>query len=169
MYSSANVVDTRIEFQGKIFYASFVYGSTDRTQRNLLWTQLLVSAEARDAPWFLTGDLNDLLKGDEKVGGPDRAEGSFSDLRTFFAEGDLYDLHHSGDPLSWRGQRGTHLVRCRLDRAVANSTWAEMYPTARCQYLEFEGSDHKPLLSFLDPTIMRRRGLFRYDRRLNSN
>lgn len=94
----------------KKFYASFVYGSTDRVQRNILWNQLLDAAEARDAPWFLTDDLNDLLKSDEKVGGPDRSEGSFSDLRTFFSEGDLYDLHHSGDPLSWQGQRGTHLV-----------------------------------------------------------
>lgn len=84
-------------------------------------------------------------------------------------EGNLYDLHHSGDPLSWRGQRGTHFVRCRLDRAVANSEWAENYPAARCQYLEYEGSDHKPLLSFLDPTIVKRNGLFRYDRRLNLN
>lgn len=52
---------------------------------------------------------------------------------------------------------------------MANSSWAENYPTARCQYLEYEGSDHKPLMSFLDPTIMKRKGLFCYDRRLNSN
>lgn len=169
LYSNANVLETNIEFQGKIFYASFVYGNTDRIQRNGLWNQLLISAEARDAPWFLTGDLNDLLNSDEKVGGPDRPEGSFSDLRTFFSEGDLYDLHHSGDPLSWRGQRGTHLVRCRLDRVAANSAWAETYPTARCQYLEYEGSDHKPLLTFLDPSTLKRRRLFKYDRHLNTN
>ena len=129
----------------------------------------MASAESRDALWFLTGDFNDLLRSEEKVGGPDRPEGSFSDLRTFFSEGDLYDLHHSGDPLSWRGQRGTHLVRCILDRVVANSSWAENYPSARCHYLEYEGSDHKPLVSCLDPTIMKRKGLFRHDRRLNTN
>lgn len=169
LYACANVIETMIEFQGKFFYSSFVYGNNDRGLRKELWNQLLVSAEIRDAPWFLTGDLNDILKADEKVGGPDRPEGSYSDLRTFFSEGDLYDLHHSGDPLSWRGQRGTHLVRCRLDRAVANSSWAENYPTARCHYLEYEGSDHKPLVSFLDPSILKRKGLFRYDRRLSSN
>lgn len=162
-------MEAKIEFQGRIFYSSFVYGCTDREQRKGLWNQLLVSAEDRDAPWFLTGDLNDLLTSDEKVGGPDRPEGSFLDLRTFFSEGDLYDLHHSGDPLSWRGQRGTHFVRCRLDKADANSAWAEVYPTARCQYLEYEGSNHKPLLTFLDPSTLKRRKLFRYDRRLNSN
>lgn len=159
----------RLNIKEKKNYASFFYGNTDRVQRNGIWNQLLQSAEFRDAPWFLTGDLNDILKSDEKNGGPDRPESSFTDLRTFFSEGDLYDLHHSGDPLSWRGQSGTHLVRCRLDRAVRNSSWAENYPTARCHYLEYEGSDHKPLISFLDPTTMKRRSLFRYDRRLNSN
>ena len=169
VYSNADVIDTKNEHEGKIFYASFVYASTDRPKRNQLWESLIGIDEARDAPWFVTGDFNDILNNEEKTGGPDRAEGSSSDLRSFFSETDLYDLHHSGDPLSWRGQRGTHLVRCRLDRAVANSSWAETYPTARCQYLEYEGSDHKPLMSFLDPTIMKRKGVFRYDRRLNSN
>lgn len=87
------------------------HGSTDRNERNLLWNRLLVKNEDREEPWFLTGDFNDLISGDEKDGGPDRAEGSFSDLRTFFSEGDLFDLQHSGDFLSWRGQRGDHLVR----------------------------------------------------------
>lgn len=72
--SSFDVIDTSIEYEGKLFYASFVYGSTDRTQRKLLWNRLLVAAEVRDAPLFLTGDLNDLLRSDEKVGGPDRSE-----------------------------------------------------------------------------------------------
>lgn len=169
LYANANVVETKIEFQRKLFYASFVYGNTDRAQRTHPWNQLLVSAEIRDSPWFLTGDLNDILKSDEKSGDLDRPESSFSDLRTFFSEGDLYDLHHSGDPLSWRGQKGTHLVRCRLDRAVANSAWAENYPTAHCHYLEYGGSDHKPLITFLDPSTMKRKSLFEYGRRLNSN
>lgn len=128
---------------------------------------------ARDAPWFVTGDFNDLLNNSEKEGGAERAEGTFIDMRSFYSEGDLYDLRHSGDFLSWRGTRGsgddTYLVRCRLDRAAANSYWAEMFPTARSQYLTYEGSDHKPLLSFFEPDKKKRRGLFRYDRRLKDN
>lgn len=40
---------------------------------------------------------------------------------------------------------------------------------ARSQYLEYEGSDHKPLISFLEPDNKKRRGPFRYDRRLRDN
>ena len=167
--SDTHVIDTVVTFEGKRFYSSFVHGSTDRNERNLLWNRLLVKNEDREEPWFLTGDFNDLISGEEKDGGPDRAEGSFSDLRTFFSEGDLFDLQQLGDFLSWRGQRGDHLVRCRLDRAVFNTHWAECFAAARCEYLGFESSDRKPLLSFFDKVGRHKRGLFRYDRRLCKN
>lgn len=168
--SNAHVIDTLIEFEGKSFYSSFVHGSTDRQQRNQLWDQLVSKAIMREEPWFITGDFNDLLSSVEKEGGPDRSEGSFTNLSTFFSEGDLFDLQHSGDPLSWRGVRGNHLVRCRLDRAASNTLCTECFPSARCQYLEADlSSDHTPLLAFFDNGARRRRGLFRYDRRLCKN
>ena len=64
------------------------------------WTHMLHLASSRDSPWFVTGDFNDILNEEEKLGGPARPEGSFTDLRTFFSEGDLFDLRHSGDSLS---------------------------------------------------------------------
>ena len=167
--SCANLIDTFVEYEGKIFYASFIYADTDKPTRRIFWDQLLSLNSARSAPWFITGDFNDLTCNAEKVGGPERPESSFTDLRTFLAEGDLYDLQHSGDCLSWRGKRGDYLVRCRLDRAVANGDWAELFPKARSQYLTYEGSDHKPIVSFFEPDKRKRQGLFRFDRRLRDN
>lgn len=167
--ATPNLYDTRIEYQGKSLYASFIYADTDKQKRKLLWQHLVNVAEVRDSSWFITGDFNDLICNEEKVGGPERAEGTFVDLRTFYSEGDLYDLQHSGDPLSWRGQRGDHLVRCRLDRVTGNTKWAEDFPTARCMYLAYEGSDHKPVLSIFEPGERKRRGIFRYDRSLKDN
>ena len=167
--ATPNLVDTCITYEGKVFFASFIYGDSDSQKRRLLWNHLTTLAESRDAPWFITGDFNDLLCSEDKKGGPTRAEGSFSDMRTFYAENDLYDLQYSGDPLSWRGQRGIHYVRCRLDRAAANSKWAEIYPTARSMYMAYEGSDHRPLLSVFEPGKKKGKGLFRYDRRLKDN
>lgn len=167
--ANANLIDTEIEVERRKFFASFIYGDTDKKQRKKLRDYLVELAIERDAPWFITGDFNDLLSSEEKMGGTVRPEESFSDMRTFFAEGDLFNLQHTGDSLSWRGQRGDHLVRCRLDRAAANSSWAERFPTARCVYLAYEGSDHKPLISVFEPCKKKRRGLFRYDRRLKDN
>ncbi|XP_048613305.1 uncharacterized protein LOC125587171 [Brassica napus] len=167
--ANANLIDTVVEYEGKSFFSSFVYADTDYIKRRELWTYLISVSDARDAPWFITGDFNDILNETEKEGGLQRPESSYNDLRTFYSEGDLYDLQYSGDPLSWRGQRGDYLVRCRLDRAAANSNWAERFPTARSVYLTYEGSDHKPIASIFEPEKKRRRGVFRFDRRLRDN
>ncbi|XP_013745364.2 uncharacterized protein LOC106447969 [Brassica napus] len=127
--ATPNLYDTRIEYQDKVFYASFIYGDTDKQKRKVLWQYLVSLAEMRDSSWFITGDFNDLICNEEKVGGPDRAE----------------------------------------DRAAGNSKWAEDFPTARCMYLAYEGSDHKPVLSIFEPGEKKRRGIFRYDRRMKDN
>lgn len=134
-----------------------------------MWNQIIELSKFREAPWFLSGDFNDIINNEEKKGGPQRAEGSFTDFRSFLSEGDLYDLRHSGDYLSWRGVRNSHVVRCRLDRALANNTWAELFPTGRCEYMRYEGSDHKPILTYLEPERRKSKGIFRFDRRLRDN
>ena len=98
-----------------------------------------------------------------------RLESSFTAFRSFLASCDLFDLKHSGNFLSWRGKRHSHLVHCRLDRAMANSTWMDLFPNGRSQYLHFEGSDHIPILSTFDNKRKKPQRLFRYDRRLRDN
>lgn len=169
LLSCPNFIDTRIKAEGRSFFATFVYGEPDKSKRKIIWNQISDLGRARLEPWYLAGDFNDIINSTEKQGGPARPEGSFIDLRTFMSECDLFDLQHSGNFLSWRGQRHNHLVHCRLDRAMANSTWAEVYPSGRCEYLEYEGSDHRPLLTFFDLKKKRKKGIFRYDRRLRNN
>ncbi|CAE6215539.1 unnamed protein product [Arabidopsis arenosa] len=98
-----------------------------------------------------------------------KQDGSFVDIRSFMAQCDLFDLRHSGNFLSWRGKRHDHLVHCRLDIAMANGAWSEVYPHSHSEYLRFEGSDHRPLLTILDLTKKQKKGIFRYDRRLKEN
>ncbi|XP_010474119.1 PREDICTED: uncharacterized protein LOC104753583 [Camelina sativa] len=102
-------------------------------------------------------------------GGPERSEGFFTDLRSFMSVCDLYDLKHSGNFLSWRGKRHSHVVRCRLDRSMVNSDWVMAYPSGRSEYLWFEGSDYRPLVTSFDPIKKHHKSLFRYDRRFKDN
>ncbi|KAG7572582.1 Reverse transcriptase domain [Arabidopsis suecica] len=143
LYSCQNYIDTKITAKGRSFFATFLYGEPDMSKRLQVWNSLTTYTETRAEPWFLTGDFNDIIHSSEKRGGPPRTEWSFSDLRTFMSECDLYDLNYSGNFLSWRGQRYSHLVRCRLDRAMANSSWIEAYPSGRSEYLRFEGFDRR--------------------------
>lgn len=91
------------------------------------------------------------------------------DFRSFISENDLFDLPHTGDFLSWRGVRANDVVRCRLDRSVANSQWFDVFYSGCVEYLNYEGSDHKPILTCFDLTKKKGKGLFRFDRRLRDN
>lgn len=130
------------------------------------WTKLSVVGQGREDPWLITGDFNDILTNSEKLGGPTRPEGSFSVFRSFVAQNGLWDLKHTGEQLSWRGNRHSHFIRSRLDRAMGNCAWAEAFPMGRCRYLRFEGSDHRPLLSYFNSNRTRKRGMFRFNRAL---
>lgn len=84
-------------------------------------------------------------------------------------ERDLYDLRDSDSLFSWRGVRYKHLIHCCFDRALSNSVLAEMFPSERCEYLCFEGSYHRHIVSYFKPTKRKKRGLFINNRRLNNN
>lgn len=151
IFSCQHYIDAKLKVKGRWFFATFLYGEPDRIKRSQVWQQLQEYTSSRSEPWFLTGDFNDIINASEKVGGPPRSEGFFTDLRSFMSTCDLYDLKHTWSFLSWRGHRYSHLVKCRLDRAMANSGWAEAYPTGRSEYVRFEGSYHRPLVSSFDP------------------
>lgn len=44
-----------------------------------------------------------------------------------------------------------------------------MFQASCCNYLRFEGSDHRPLMTYLDAQIVKKPRPFRYDRRLNED
>ncbi|KAG2313724.1 hypothetical protein Bca52824_025281 [Brassica carinata] len=145
---------------------SFIYGAPAAENRAEYWQKINAVGQGRDTPWLLTGDFNDILCNAEKVGGPVRPEGSFTTFRSFVAQNGLWDLKHSGEQLSWRGSRYTHFIRSRLDRSMSNCAWAEAYPMGRCRYLRFEGSDHRPLMSYFNANRTNKKGMFRFNRAL---
>ncbi|WZY83148.1 hypothetical protein YC2023_029532 [Brassica napus] len=168
LFFSPNVIDTKISFNGKTVFVSYIYGAPQRENRARFWELLSDIVLQRQAPWLITGDFNDLLDNSEKVGGPLRWEGSFLSFRNFVSQYDLWDLQFSGNSLSWRGTRYTHFIQSRLDRAMANVEWMEMFPAARSENLSFEGSDHRPIVTHFDQNLKKKKGSFRYDRSLSS-
>ena len=162
--ATPHFIDTKLKVKNTEFHVTFIYGMPQQENRAAFWESISQLGRDRDTAWLLSGDFNDILDNVEKVGGPERCEGSFIPFRSFVSENGLWDVKHVGNPLSWRGQRCTHFIRARLDRALANCAWFDMFPAGRCDYLRFEGSDHRPLVTYLDSSKPKRRRLFRYDR-----
>lgn len=164
--SSPNLIDTTVTFKGSLTFISFIYGAPAAENRASFWAKLHEVGRGRDSPWLIACDFNDILNNAEKSGGPTRWEGSFTAFRSFVSQKRLWDLRHSGNPLSWGGTRYTHFIRSRLDRAMVNCSWNELYPMGRCKYLRFEGSDHRPVMTFFNKPRPRKRGMFRFNRSL---
>ncbi|KAG2268907.1 hypothetical protein Bca52824_063462 [Brassica carinata] len=162
--ATPHFIDTKLKVKNTEFHVTFIYGMPQQENRAAFWESIFQLGRDRDTAWLLSGDFNDILDNVEKVGGQERCEGSSIPFRSFVSENGLWDVKHVGNPLSWRGQRCTHFIRARLDRVLANCAWFDTFPAGRCDYLCFEGSDHRPLVTYLDTSKPKRRRLFRYDR-----
>ena len=71
--------------------------------------------------------------------------------------------------MSWQDRRGKGkgavTVRCRLDRALANEEWHTLFPCSYTEYLGLVGSDHRPVVAYLEDKVTRKKGQFRFDKR----
>ena len=164
---SAHLIDCNVGISGMSFFYSFVYGHPTPALRHHTWEKLSrLSITRRQQPWFLLGDFNEILGNHEKDGGRLRPEISFSEFRQMMRTCGLTDLHSVGNRLSWVGQRGTHLVKCCLDRTMANARWFELFPASQTEFLEIGESDHRPLVTFISAERVDPPRIFRFDSRM---
>lgn len=72
--------------------------------------------------------------------------------------------------MSWQGRRGKGkgvvMIRCRLDRALANEDWHTFFLCSYTEYLGMVGSDHRPVVAFMEDKVPKRRGQLNFDKRL---
>ncbi|XP_024014912.1 uncharacterized protein LOC112088843 [Eutrema salsugineum] len=64
--SCANYIDTSIRYEGKLLFITLVHGDPERSKRKAVWDSIISLSSLREAPWFLTGDFNDILDNSEK-------------------------------------------------------------------------------------------------------
>ncbi|KAG2310874.1 hypothetical protein Bca52824_022431 [Brassica carinata] len=162
----SRIVDMQVEYKSFSFYLSCVYGHPIPKYRHLLWERLQRLAVSRHGPWMMCGDFNEITRQSEKKGGRSRSVSSFQDFKTMIAACNMHDLPSKGNPFSWVGKRRTEVIECCLDRAMVNDQWSQKYPASETEFLEIAESDHRPLIISIEYTKKKRRGWFRYDKRL---
>jgi len=164
--AAPNFIDVKVKFKKDTSHITFIYGAPQVENRSVFWDKISSLGAQRSSAWLLTGDFNDILDNSEKQGGPLRWEDFFLAFRNFVSQNGLWDINHTGNSLSWRGTRYSHFIKSRLDRALGNCSWSELFPMSRCEYLRFEGSDHRPLVTYFGAPPLKRSKPFRFDRRL---
>ena len=98
-------------------------------------------------PWFVCGDFNEAIWKHEHLSSCTRSENKMLAFKDCFEVCELKDLGFSGYPYTYdNGQTGVRNVHARLDRAAADESWRDLFPSAKVLLLASPCSDHCPLL-----------------------
>ncbi|XP_074347588.1 uncharacterized protein LOC141686452 [Apium graveolens] len=127
------------------------YGEPNRNHRRRTWELLRNLSRENNLPWCTIGDMNNILQQEDKRGGMSSPQWLLDGFSDTIEEAGLNDLELHGHQFTWERGRGTeNWVEIRLDRALASSSWLELFPYAKLYNLEGSPSDHSAI--FLDTT-----------------
>lgn len=143
-------------------WVSFVHASCNRFSRISLWDELMTISEV-EFPWLVVGDFNCVIDQSEKIGGKPingMAVTEFSDMIQY---SNLMDAGYEGNVITWSNNRmGRRAIYQRLDRALYNEQWLQLFHSTRVTHLARTCSDHAPILITLQLEGEVRHGSFRF-------
>ncbi|XP_048490019.1 uncharacterized protein LOC125491981 [Beta vulgaris subsp. vulgaris] len=131
------------------FYCTFIYAFNQCGEREVLWHDL-AQLYTTD-PWLIMGDFNFVRYPNERIGAVIRAH-EMMPMNNWCAGCDLDDLKSSGYFFTWNNkQRGYNRVFSKIDRALSNMAWHEVFPTAEVSFMPEGDFDHSPALLTVYP------------------
>lgn len=112
-----------------------------------MWSNLSHVANLHNLPWLLLGDYNEILNGNEKLGGRLVNLNRALDFKACLDECKFLYLFFSGPKYTWSNLRQvTDLIFERIDRCFSNPTWRVLFPEASVTHLPKVFSNHCPVL-----------------------
>lgn len=137
---------------------STVYESPMATYRQHLWEYLLQLGNLVDIPWLMLGDFNQILHPSEKKGGSLVSSSRMAAFMEVVTQCAMIDLGFSGLCFTWTNFRpGKANVQERLDKALSNRQWLQLYPATKVVHLPRSRSDHHPLFLHQDRLVVMQR------------
>lgn len=126
------------------FRVSFVYASVVPNTRRTLWDSLR-SLATWNGPWLVIGDFNAIMGTHEKLGRIPPSAQSCEDFSLMIQDCNLITLNAIGSAYTWARKIGPRFTACRLDRALCNEYWFDLWASTSCYTLPRINSDHNPI------------------------
>ena len=164
-FSNARMIDTTAKIEGHKVFITFVYGDPVVEYREQVWERLMRISLQRSGAWLMVGDFNEITSNLEKKGGRKRPESSFLPFKNMISACGMIEFPHSGNIFSWAGRRRSGRVQCRLDRALGNEDWHQVFSHTDVEYLLRWGSDHLHVLVRIKSKESSGRKCFKFDKR----
>ncbi|XP_020271779.1 uncharacterized protein LOC109846949 [Asparagus officinalis] len=117
----------------------------------------------RNESWIMCGDFNTVINGEEKLGGAVITKADTKDFRDLIEDCHLNHLKTTGCFYTWNNKQDhDSIVWCRLDRALVNDAWLNMYNASQVEFLLPYFSDHSPALVSLFQECSKGKKPFRF-------
>lgn len=128
-------------------FVSAVYASTSHIDRRSLWLELASLQQSHRGPWCFIEDFIAVFGAHEKIGGRLPSTISCEEFRAWSDTGSLTHITTRGAAYTWSNLRKSHdHIELRLDRAVCNDDWLNVWFNVACCTFPTNQSNHYPIL-----------------------
>ncbi|CAN6715757.1 unnamed protein product [Malus baccata var. baccata] len=129
LFSSKHIIDVILRKGGDSNWVRItgVYGTPYREDKAEFWEWMSSYFTPSDIPWLCAGDFNEFLWDHEKSGGVEVLYNRPRYLENFMQATNLWDLDFNGPAFTWHGMRHGHLVEERIDWALINGLWQDLW------------------------------------------
>ena len=141
-YSSSHI-DVSVKQVVKSWRFTRFYGELRAENRHHSWRFLRTLHAIKHEAWICIGDFNETLLAEEHFGVNGRPEWQMRAFREVLEDCSLQDLGWQGVPFTWDNkQAGGANVKARLDRALANAAFLDLFEFASVRHISSTESDH---------------------------
>lgn len=139
------------------FFFTAIYAGNTAEERTELWVELLNlqnSLLLDSSPWLVVGDFNEITHPAEHSAS---TVTSFTphmvEFNTCLSQLEIRDLRFHGPRFMWSNKCPENPIAKKLDRALINEHWLDLYPNSLAKFLPPEFSDHSPCCIILDSPL----------------
>ncbi|KAG7585320.1 Reverse transcriptase domain [Arabidopsis thaliana x Arabidopsis arenosa] len=147
LYKSSQIITCWVTSEsGEQFVVSCIYASNFHADRMLLWEeirqcdQLFVQSRV---PWIVMGDFNETLASSEHSRGTVLANVTAGrGFQALISDCELEDLSYVGPRFTWWNNQEDNPIGKKLDRALVNGVWGQVFPSSYASFETCGVSDH---------------------------
>ncbi|KAI8566950.1 hypothetical protein RHMOL_Rhmol02G0082600 [Rhododendron molle] len=143
IFSSPQLIVVKIlTVDQRLFYVSCIYGHNSMVDGRRLWEDMRTLAPTiGDTPWLQFGDFNVVRRSSERLEGFDNV--ASLEFNTCLDDINMDDMPFKGLWFTWSNKRGGQgNVKSKLDRALINGSWLDIFPELETIFLAPGISDH---------------------------